>query len=91
MPRRSLVQPVEQRGDPLRLDRVVGREQRRAERRLADAPAGIDARPEQKAEMAAVRRACSREAVMSARKPGRARCGGSATRPFFDEARDSGR
>ena len=45
-----LVEPVERLGDLAGLDRIVGREQPAAERRVADAPAGIDARADQEAE-----------------------------------------
>ena len=45
------IQPVQRFGDCLRLDRIVARKQPAAERRVADAAAGIDARTEQKAEM----------------------------------------
>ena len=50
------VEPVELGGDGARLDLVGGRQQPRAEGRVADPPAGIDARPDQKAEMIGPRR-----------------------------------
>ena len=46
-----LVQPVERLGDGAGLDRIVGRQQPAAQRCIADAPAGIDARADQEAEM----------------------------------------
>ena len=44
-----LVEPVERLGDGAGLDRIVGRQQPAAECCVADAPAGIDARADQKA------------------------------------------
>ena len=51
------VEPVELGGDPPGLDRIVGAKQQRAEIGAADAAAGVDARPEQEAEMKRLRRA----------------------------------
>ena len=51
-----LVQAVERLGDLLRLDRIVGRQQPAAQRRIADAAAGIDARADQEGQMEGVDR-----------------------------------
>ncbi len=51
-----LVQPVEQHGDARRLRLVLAGEQARAQRGIADAAAGIDARAEDEAEMIRRRR-----------------------------------
>ena len=48
-----LVEAVELGGETLALGRIVAGEEPRAERRVADPPAGIDARPEHEAEMIA--------------------------------------
>ena len=51
-----LVEAVERLGDLAGLDRIVGGEQPAAERGVADAPAGIDARADQEGEMEGVDR-----------------------------------
>ena len=51
-----LVELVEQHGDARRLRLVVARQQARAECGVADAAAGVDARPEDEAEMIGRRR-----------------------------------
>ena len=57
------VEPIEQLRNTLGLHRVRGGEQASAERRLADPPAGIDARAKQEAQMATIRRALQTRGV----------------------------
>ena len=51
------IEPVELGGEPRAFDRILLQQQIDAERGAADAAAGIDARPEQEAEMPGLRRA----------------------------------
>ena len=65
-----LVQPVERLGDAAGLDRIVGRQQPAAERGIADAAAGIDARTDQEAEMEGVDRLADARAARQRGKAG---------------------
>ena len=63
------VEPVELGGDGARLDLVGGRQQPRAERRVADPPARIDARPDHEAQMIGPRRTVGAGDVEQGRQP----------------------
>ena len=76
-----LVQPVERLGDLSGLDRIVGREQPAAERGVADAPAGIDARADQEGEMEGVDRLADARDARQRREPGVASAGGPPAGP----------
>ena len=63
------IEAVELGGDARGLDRVLFHQQARAEIGAADAPAGIDARAEQKAEMKRLRRAVETRGIHQRGQP----------------------
>ena len=65
-----LVQPVERLGDLPGLDRIVGRQQPAAERGVADAAAGIDARTDQEGQVEGVDRLADARRARQRREPG---------------------
>ena len=76
-----LVEPVERLGDLAGLDRIVGRQQPAAERGVADAAAGIDARPDQEGEMEGVDRLADARRRAPARRARHSAAGGSPAGP----------
>ncbi len=81
------VELVEQHGDACRLHLVVGRQQPGAERGVADAAAGIDARPEHEAEVIGRRRLVEAGGVGQRPQAGCCGAGACTCRPLATKAR----